>query len=88
MIVTNGTRTFWYNIIYTINIYLKQFDKAILDYNKAIELAPGEAKFYNYRGQLYENELNQFEKSLSDYNKAIELEPKEGEWLFNRAFLY
>ncbi|WP_017295660.1 serine/threonine-protein kinase [Geminocystis herdmanii] len=53
---------------------LKQYDKAIIDYTKAIELDPNYISAYYNRGDAYE-ELNQYEKAIIDYTKAFELVP-------------
>ena len=50
------------------------FDEAIEDYNKAIELAGGFIKAYNNRGLAYADK-KEFDKAIEDYNKAIELQP-------------
>jgi Flp pilus assembly protein TadD len=55
---------------------LKQFEKAIQDYNQAIELNPKDARVFNNRGTAYAD-LKQFEKAIQDYNQAIELNPKD-----------
>ncbi len=53
---------------------VKKYDKALVDFNKSIELKPNYEDPYNNRGNLY-RQNNQFEKALENYNKAIELEP-------------
>jgi tetratricopeptide (TPR) repeat protein len=47
-----------------------QFEKAIQDYNQAIELDPEYAHAFNNRGLAYAD-LKQFEKAIQDYNQAI-----------------
>jgi tetratricopeptide (TPR) repeat protein len=54
---------------------LKQFEKAIQDYNQAIELDPKYTHAFNNRGTAY-IKLKQFEKAIQDYNQAIELDPE------------
>jgi tetratricopeptide (TPR) repeat protein len=53
---------------------LKKHERAIEDYNKAIELNPNYAEAYNNRGNAYGG-LNEHEMAISDYNRAIELNP-------------
>ena len=53
---------------------LKQYKKAIKDFNKAIELKPLQANFYNNRGKAKDS-LKQRKKAQKDYEKAIELNP-------------
>ncbi|MEI6863506.1 MAG: tetratricopeptide repeat protein, partial [Candidatus Omnitrophota bacterium] len=50
------------------------FDRALSDFNKAIELYPKFADAYNARGSAYKYK-GDLERALSDYNKAIELNP-------------
>jgi tetratricopeptide (TPR) repeat protein len=54
---------------------LKQFKKAIQDYNQAIELDPEYTHAFNNRGFAYAD-LKQFKKAIQDYNQAIELDPE------------
>ena len=62
------------------------YDKAIADHNKAIELDPKYAKAYNNRGA--DNADRDYEKALADYNKAIELDPKYAMAYLNRGNIY
>jgi Flp pilus assembly protein TadD len=52
----------------TAYVKLKQFEKAIQDYNQAIELNPKDARTFNGRGTAYAD-LKQFEKAIQDYNQ-------------------
>ncbi len=51
-----------------------QFEEAISNFNKAIELHPGVTLCYFARGQIY-LEQKQIDKAISDFNKTIELNP-------------
>jgi tetratricopeptide (TPR) repeat protein len=66
---------------------LKQYDKAINDYNKAIELNPADADAYYDRGIIYYY-LKQYNKAINDYSKAIELKPNFAYAYNNRGFTY
>ena len=55
----------------------KQFELALQDYNKVIELEPKEASYYSNRAILEFFDLNYKEKAYEDYRKAIELAPEE-----------
>ena len=57
-----------------------EYEKAIEDYNKAIELDPNLAGVYYNRGNAYFY-LKQYEKAIEDFDKAIELNP-------NNAYAY
>lgn len=49
---------------------LGDVDKAISDYNKAIELTPDDAQIYAYRGQAF-YQIAEYEKAMADYNQAL-----------------
>jgi tetratricopeptide (TPR) repeat protein len=53
-------------------VALKQYDKALLDYDKAIQLNPNLALAYMNRGSLY-TVLKKYDKALADHNKAIQI---------------
>lgn len=66
---------------------LKQYDKAISDYNKAIELNPADADAYYGRGLVYYY-LKQYNRAIDDYSKAIELNPNFAYAYNNRGITY
>jgi tetratricopeptide (TPR) repeat protein len=59
------------------NAYGKKgdLDRAIADYDKAIELDPKYVMAYNNRGIAY-GKKGDFDSAIADLNKAIELDPK------------
>ena len=57
---------------------VKMYDKAVLDFTRAIELPPGDKRLYRERGSAYWN-LEEYEKAQADYEKALELEPADAE---------
>jgi len=61
-----------------------QTERALENYNKAIQLEPGKAQPYNNRGKIY-FDRGQIDKALADYNKCIELEPNHVNALTNRG---
>ncbi|GHU58495.1 hypothetical protein FACS1894133_3350 [Clostridia bacterium] len=70
------------------NYYEKgDFDKAIEEYDKAIELKADYAEAYNGRGMSYD-ELGKYDKAIADYDKAIELDPDYSIAYNNRANTY
>ena len=52
------------------------FDKAHQDYDRAIDLQPGDSRFYHSKGLAYEgtNKDEYFEAAIENYKKAIELD--------------
>lgn len=52
-----------------------QYDKAIADFNKAIELNPKLEVAYGERGIIY-LATNKYDKAITDFNKVIEFNPK------------
>ena len=62
----------------------KDYQGAIADYDKAIELNPKDARAYYNRGTA-KNELKQYKEAIADYDKAIELNPKDADAYNNRG---
>ena len=54
------------------NYIIQNFEAAISDYSKVIELSPSNAEAYHYLGNCYAH-LKQDEKAIGYFNKAIEL---------------
>jgi tetratricopeptide (TPR) repeat protein len=63
---------------------LKQWEKAIADYSKAIEREPKNAWRLGQRAEA-NGELKQWDKAIADYSKVIDLEPKNAWRLSQRA---
>jgi len=53
----------------------KEHDKAIADFNKAIELDPADAEGYYNRGTAY-GAKGEYDKAIADFNKVIDLDPE------------
>lgn len=51
-----------------------EFEKAIKLYDRIIQMAPREPRYYVRRGLLY-NQLCMFDESLCDFSKSIQLKP-------------
>ena len=67
-----------------------EYDLALIDYSKCIDIDPENAAAYNNRADVYE-ELEKFDLALKDYAKAIELNNNEySTWraINNRALIY
>ena len=65
---------------------MKQYDNAIADLSKALEINSGDYAAYNERGIAYA-EKDQYDLALSDFNKAIEINPNFGNAHYNRKTL-
>ena len=63
---------------------LKQYEKAIEDYNKTIELDPENVIAYGRRGDAY-GRLKQYESAIMNYANAIDLDPEYAPAYNNRA---
>ena len=63
------------------------YEGAIVDLNKAIQLDPNFAVAYNNRGSAY-NDLKQYDKAIVDYTKAIQLDPNYAVAYNNRGNAY
>lgn len=61
----------WYKFVATV----KQYEKAIDDYSKAIALKPNDLMVCFNRGVTY-IQLEQYEKTIKDCNKMLGLEPR------------
>ena len=66
---------------------LGQTERAIEDYDKAIELNPEDATAYCNRGAAYAK-LGQTERAIEDFDKAIELNPEDAAAYYNRGNAY
>lgn len=64
-----------------------EYDRAIADYNKALEINPRHAGAYNNRGLAYYSK-GEYDHAIADYNKAIEINPRHAEAYNNRAVAY
>lgn len=59
-------------------------ERAIADFNRALELNPRLDIVYRWRGVLH-GDQNDFKRALADLNKAIELNPRDAESYYLRA---
>lgn len=64
-----------------------EFERAIVDYTKTIELDAKFASAYEGRGYTY-SQLKQYDKALADYTQAIALEPKNAAVYLNRGVVH
>ena len=52
-----------------------QYDQAISDFTKALEIIPRFAEAYNNRGNAYAMK-GQYDQAISDFTKALEINPR------------
>lgn len=64
-----------------------EYDKAIDNYDKAIELYPNLAYSYYNRGHT-EFKKGEYDKAIDDYTKAIELYPDDAEAFYDRGIAF
>ncbi len=64
-----------------------RFDRAVLDYNRAIERNPKDDNAYNYRGVAHMRQ-GRVSRALKDFDRAIRIEPKNFYAYENRARAY
>jgi tetratricopeptide (TPR) repeat protein len=71
------------------NAYLAmgQYDAAIKDYDKSIELKPRYANTYDNRAKAYRAE-GRFDEAIRDYDKAIKLKPDSEDAIEGRSEAY
>ena len=87
--VKEGLAVAYYSRGFSYN-ELKQYERAIADYDKSIELKPDKevlASVYVNRGASYAG-LKQYERAIADYDKAIALEPEDAVAYYNRGISY
>ncbi len=65
--------------------YSSDFEEAIRDFDKAIEIRPDFAEAYFYRGNSIYNLDGNIKKAIEDYNKAIEIKPDFADAYNNRG---
>jgi Flp pilus assembly protein TadD len=63
-----------------------EYEEAIVDFNKAIELDPSSINFTS-RGVIY-NKKGEFDKAILDFTKAIELNPRNASLYKLRGLVY
>ena len=63
------------------------YDRAIADYNEAIQLDPKLAFAWNHRGNAYYVK-GDYDRAIADYNEAIRVDPKRAAAWSNRGNAY
>ena len=67
--------------------YKKEYDRAIADFNQALQLNPKSALTFNNRGLAYNNK-KEYYLAIADYNQALQLNPKYALAFYNRGNTY
>ena len=68
---------------------LKEYERAIQDFDKTVELNPNYAKAYFNRGIVcIESKVKKYEQALQDFDKVIEINPNSANAYFYRAMTY
>jgi len=71
----------------TAQAFLSQYEQAIADFDRAIQLDPQDAKAYSNRGAAYAD-LGQYEQAIADFDQAIQINPQYAEVYTNRGAAY
>ncbi len=61
-----------------------QFDRAIQDFDQAIQLDPAFPDAFNFRGVAWAGK-GQFEQAIADFDQAIHLDPNYAVAIYNRG---
>jgi tetratricopeptide (TPR) repeat protein len=67
--------------------YKGNYDEAIANYTKAIELDSTDRTSYNNRGRAFEK-LNRLDEAYADFTKVIEIDPTDRNGYHNRGVIY
>jgi tetratricopeptide (TPR) repeat protein len=63
------------------------YDKAIADFTKAIEIDPKDADAHYNRGVAWQRKSD-YNKAIADFTKAIEIDPKDADAYHSRGFAW
>jgi tetratricopeptide (TPR) repeat protein len=65
----------------------QDYDRAISDFDQALQLDPKLARAYHNRGYTYANKRD-YDRAISDYDQAIRLDPKDAFAYYDRGMAY
>ena len=68
-------------------MYLKEYERAIADFDRALELDPNNIQAYLNRGRLYFG-LKQYQEAIANLEHAIKLDPDNGTAYFYLGLVY
>jgi lipoprotein NlpI len=69
------------------NLAIAFYNRAIADYDRAIQLHPSDAQAFNNRGVAYRAK-GENERAIADYDEAIRLNPSFATASYNRGIVY
>lgn len=69
-----------------VKYQLKDYDSAILDFSKTVDLESTNADAFYWRA-LSKTELKKFSDAIADCDKAIKLKPQDATYYFERGKL-
>jgi putative GTP pyrophosphokinase len=78
---------FIYNHRGLVYFTLSEYDKAIGDFSKAIEIEPRDIRVYTNRGLAFRM-LKRYDDSLRDFNRSLELNPLWPDTFYGRSLTY
>ncbi len=78
---------FIYNHRGLVYFTLSEYDKAIADFTKAIDIEPRDIRVYTNRGMAFRM-LKRYDDSLRDFNKSLELNPLWPDTFYGRSLTY
>ncbi|KRB57954.1 SIR2 family protein [Flavobacterium sp. Root186] len=87
LLTIDANNSDYYNFCGLSHRHLKQYNEALENYNKAIEIKSDEYAYYNNRANLY-SEIIDYNNSILDWNNAIHLNPKDDSLYYSRALVY
>ena len=76
-----------YNARGAIYHTLGQYEKAINDYSKTLEINPTFLKVYLNRGGIY-FVLNEYDRAINDYTQALKINPDYYNAYYSRAVVF
>jgi len=79
--------SWFYNKLGVACLQKKDFDRAILFFDKSLEVDPTSAEAYEMRGMAYSC-MEQYDQAIADFNRALEIDPRLGEVYLSRAKAY
>ena len=79
----------WFTYFHRAILYriLKEYDKAITDFDKFIELKPDNKGGYSQRGRVY-SKMENYEKALENFNKILSIDSNNSPAYYGRGKVY